>query len=190
MPTIHRRRAGRGLPDQRRAGRRPALRRAAATDRPGAGHPPRPGDPDPRRGHQPDRPGKRAVDPPGPGGVRAGRTAILITHRLSTLTLADRIVVMDGGQILDQGTHTRNCCPVVACTGGCFRITFPRRRDATARLVATVCAPTTRQVCQPARFLRKGTSRIDVVNGSTLAQAPSFQETPQTDAFVPLFSPP
>jgi subfamily B ATP-binding cassette protein MsbA len=34
-----------------------------------------------------------------------GRTAILISHRLSTLTLADRIVVMDGGQILDQGTH-------------------------------------------------------------------------------------
>jgi ATP-binding cassette subfamily B protein/subfamily B ATP-binding cassette protein MsbA len=34
-----------------------------------------------------------------------GRTAILISHRLSTLTLADRVVVMEGGQILDQGTH-------------------------------------------------------------------------------------
>ena len=33
------------------------------------------------------------------------RTAILISHRLSTLTLADRVVVMEGGQILDQGTH-------------------------------------------------------------------------------------
>ncbi len=34
-----------------------------------------------------------------------GRTAILISHRLSTLSLADRIVVMDAGRIVDQGTH-------------------------------------------------------------------------------------
>lgn len=34
-----------------------------------------------------------------------GRTAIMITHRLSTLALADRIVVMDAGRIIDVGTH-------------------------------------------------------------------------------------
>lgn len=34
-----------------------------------------------------------------------GRTVIMITHRLSTLELADRIVVMDQGQIADLGTH-------------------------------------------------------------------------------------
>ncbi|MCB9938852.1 MAG: ABC transporter ATP-binding protein [Planctomycetaceae bacterium] len=33
------------------------------------------------------------------------RTAIMITHRLSTLTLADRVVVMDAGRIIDVGTH-------------------------------------------------------------------------------------
>lgn len=33
------------------------------------------------------------------------RTTIIITHRLSTLALADRIVVMNAGKILDVGTH-------------------------------------------------------------------------------------
>lgn len=33
------------------------------------------------------------------------RTAIIITHRLATLALADRIVVMEAGSIIDVGTH-------------------------------------------------------------------------------------
>jgi ATP-binding cassette subfamily B protein/subfamily B ATP-binding cassette protein MsbA len=34
-----------------------------------------------------------------------GRTAIIISHRLSTLSLAHRILVMDSGRIVDVGTH-------------------------------------------------------------------------------------
>jgi ATP-binding cassette subfamily B protein len=34
-----------------------------------------------------------------------GRTAILISHRFSTLCLADRIIAMDAGRIVEQGTH-------------------------------------------------------------------------------------
>jgi ATP-binding cassette, subfamily B, bacterial len=34
-----------------------------------------------------------------------GRTAIIIAHRLSTARQADRIVVLDHGKILEQGTH-------------------------------------------------------------------------------------
>jgi ABC-type multidrug transport system fused ATPase/permease subunit len=34
-----------------------------------------------------------------------GKTAILIAHRLSTARMADRIVVMGEGRILEQGTH-------------------------------------------------------------------------------------
>jgi ATP-binding cassette subfamily B protein/subfamily B ATP-binding cassette protein MsbA len=33
------------------------------------------------------------------------RTTVIITHRLATLALADRIVVMDSGRIADLGTH-------------------------------------------------------------------------------------
>jgi ATP-binding cassette subfamily B protein len=35
------------------------------------------------------------------------RTTIVIAHRLATVRAADRIVVMDGGKIVEQGTHDR-----------------------------------------------------------------------------------
>jgi ATP-binding cassette, subfamily B, bacterial len=34
-----------------------------------------------------------------------GRTTLIIAHRLSTISLADRVVLMDGGQIVADGTH-------------------------------------------------------------------------------------
>jgi ABC-type multidrug transport system fused ATPase/permease subunit len=37
--------------------------------------------------------------------LKAGRTAILITHRFSTVRMADRIVVLDGGKVVETGTH-------------------------------------------------------------------------------------
>jgi ABC-type multidrug transport system fused ATPase/permease subunit len=35
----------------------------------------------------------------------AGRTTFVIAHRLSTVSLADEVIVMDGGRIVDRGTH-------------------------------------------------------------------------------------
>ncbi len=35
----------------------------------------------------------------------AGRTTLIIAHRLSTVSLADEVVVMDAGRIVDCGTH-------------------------------------------------------------------------------------
>jgi ATP-binding cassette subfamily B protein len=35
----------------------------------------------------------------------AGRTTFIIAHRLSTVSLADEIVVLDGGTIVDRGSH-------------------------------------------------------------------------------------
>ncbi len=34
-----------------------------------------------------------------------GRMAVLISHRFSTVRMADRILVLQGGQLVDQGTH-------------------------------------------------------------------------------------
>ena len=39
------------------------------------------------------------------GGLMQGRTTIAIAHRLSTLQQMDRIIVMDHGQIIEQGNH-------------------------------------------------------------------------------------
>jgi ABC-type multidrug transport system fused ATPase/permease subunit len=35
----------------------------------------------------------------------AGRTTFVIAHRLSTIALADEIAVLDGGRLIDRGTH-------------------------------------------------------------------------------------
>jgi ATP-binding cassette subfamily B protein len=37
--------------------------------------------------------------------IMRGRTTILVAHRRSTLNLADRIVVLEGGRVVDSGSH-------------------------------------------------------------------------------------
>jgi ATP-binding cassette, subfamily B, bacterial len=52
-----------------------------------------------------------------------GRTAILIAHRLSTVRALDRILVFDGGRIVEDGTHD----DLLAWEGGRYRALFERQ---------------------------------------------------------------
>ena len=58
--------------------------------------------------------------------LRAGRTTLVIAHRLSTVEGADRIVVLDRGRVADIGTHLE----LLARNGlyaGLYRFQFSRR---------------------------------------------------------------
>jgi len=48
--------------------------------------------------------------------VMAGRTTFIVAHRLSTISLAEEIVVMDEGRIVDRGAHDEllERCPLYA----------------------------------------------------------------------------
>ena len=37
--------------------------------------------------------------------LAAGRSAVIISHRFSTVRMADRIIVLEGGRIIESGTH-------------------------------------------------------------------------------------
>ena len=62
-------------------------------------------DPRARRGHVQRRSAHRARIEQGMRRLIAGRTAIVIAHRLSTIRSASRIVVLERGRIVEQGSH-------------------------------------------------------------------------------------
>ena len=57
----------------------------------------------------------------------AGRTAIVIAHRLSTVRNADRIAVLEGGEIVETGTHDE-----LIEAGGCYSRLYREWSDVAA----------------------------------------------------------
>ncbi|MEW6638488.1 MAG: hypothetical protein AB1425_16940, partial [Actinomycetota bacterium] len=47
--------------------------------------------------------------------LSAGRTTLIVAHRLNTVYSADRIVVLDGGRVAETGTHRE-----LLRRGGCY----------------------------------------------------------------------
>ena len=58
-----------------------------------------------------------------------GRMAVLISHRFWTVRMADRILVLKGGELVEQGTHE---APVAR--GGCTRNCSSCRRRVIDRI--------------------------------------------------------
>lgn len=55
--------------------------------------------------------------------LMADRTSIVIAHRLSTVRMLDRILVFDGGRVVEEGTHEE----LVRREGGTYRRLFERQ---------------------------------------------------------------
>jgi len=60
-----------------------------------------------------------------------GRTTIAIAHRLSTLRKADRLVVMDKGEVVEEGSHDE----LIAAEGAYWRLYEAQQRQAEAETV-------------------------------------------------------
>jgi ATP-binding cassette subfamily B protein len=60
-----------------------------------------------------------------------GRTTIAIAHRLSTLRKADRLVVMDKGVVVEEGTHD----VLIEAQGAYWRLYEAQQRQAETEAV-------------------------------------------------------
>ncbi|OZB79556.1 MAG: hypothetical protein B7X28_08375, partial [Halothiobacillus sp. 13-55-253] len=57
--------------------------------------------------------------------LSSGRTMLTIAHRLTTIERSDQIVVLDGGKIIEQGTHD-----VLIQTNGAYAERYRQYRSA------------------------------------------------------------
>ncbi|MFF7711258.1 ABC transporter transmembrane domain-containing protein [Streptomyces sp. NPDC007988] len=131
-------------------------------------------------------------------GVMAGRTTLLIAHRRSTLGLADRIAVLDGGRLADIGTHEelqersalyRRLLTDPDEMGGVspgHRLPVEIKEDRTLRAEMDAEFDAERGITPPL-WVRKEEEEEDEVAGATpellaqVAALPPADDTPQVD---------
>jgi subfamily B ATP-binding cassette protein MsbA len=86
------------------------------------------------------------------GELMQGRTTIVIAHRLSTVVNADKIVVLEDGRLVEEGTHES----LIARPHGVYR-RFHRQHGASGLgLVEDVALPESGTAARPAAMLRSG----------------------------------
>ena len=66
----------------------------------------------------------------------AGRTSLVIAHRLSTIQAADQILVVDGGRIVERGTHEE-----LSTAGGLYQELYLTQYARTGRAGGRVTRP-------------------------------------------------
>ena len=72
-----------------------------------------------------------------------GKTVIAIAHRLSTIAAMDRLVVMDSGRVVEEGTHAS-----LLARGGLYARLWSRQSGG---FLGAARAPRLEEAVQPAR---------------------------------------
>jgi ABC-type transport system involved in Fe-S cluster assembly fused permease/ATPase subunit len=78
-------------------------------------------------------------------GVSAGRTTLVIAHRLSTVVEADEIIVLQDGRIAERGDH-----PSLIAAGGLYAGMWQRQAEAVAAAEAAAAARAAADLDRPA----------------------------------------
>ena len=75
-----------------------------------------------------------------------GRTVIMIAHRLSTVVGADKIIVLDSGKVIEEGTHE-----TLASAGGLYARMWDDYNKAATWRIGSSASPTLSSRRQPER---------------------------------------